>query len=284
MSCMISGLLLLADVPGPYRGRYCTNVSMIAIDQDPAGIVADKTWSNSLAEVWSKPLGSRDSLTHAAALMNRSLTPQTITMHWTNIGVPAGVATVKDLWAQSIIGYFTNQFSTNVLPHSVEAYQVTPGVLPVLPSGTNYLGDIFWGPNATNTPERVIGKNFVPYEALVNHGPPIQLRGTVYPKGLSFACETFPNSISYFLGQQASAFHATIGHDDSTTNVASGSISVRLFVNDTKVFDSSFTPSSTPITTNFSLAEAQVFTIQVVTNTPPGNGFLDLADAYFVVP
>ncbi len=284
MSCMISGLLLLAEVPGPYGGKYCTNGSMIAINQDPAGIVANKTWSNALAEVWSKPLGSKDSLKRAVALMNRSFATQSITMYWTNIGLPAGVATVKDLSAQSIIGYFTNQFTTNVLANSVEAYQVMPGVIPVLPAGTNYLGDIFWGPNATHTPERVIGKNFVPSEAYVNYGPPIQLQGTVYPKGLSFTCETFPNSISYFLGKQASVFHATIGHDDSTTNVASGSISVRFFVNDTKVFDTNFSPQSIPVTTNLNLSQAQVFTIQVLTNTPPGNGFLDLADSYFVIP
>jgi len=96
-----------------------TNHEVIAVNQDPLGqqgrVVA--TPSANL-EVWSKELTGTN--TRAVALFNRGSSAASITVQWSQIGLPAGPASVRDLWAGMDVGPATDSYTaTNVASHSV---------------------------------------------------------------------------------------------------------------------------------------------------------------------
>jgi hypothetical protein len=124
MAALFSSPLILSSMEPP-RLQIYTNAEVISIDQDPMGIMASKTWSNALCEVWSKPLSGTQA--RAVGLMNRNTTAQNITCYWTNIGIWPGVATVRDLWANADLGVYTNSFTASVPEHGVTLLKITPG-------------------------------------------------------------------------------------------------------------------------------------------------------------
>ena len=96
-----------------------TNAEVIAVDQDPLGkqgrVVA--TPGTNL-EVWSKEMSGSN--TRAVALFNRGSASASITVQWSQIGLSAGAATVRDLWAAKELGSFTGSYTaSNVPSHSV---------------------------------------------------------------------------------------------------------------------------------------------------------------------
>ncbi|MET0790782.1 MAG: glycoside hydrolase family 27 protein [Polyangiaceae bacterium] len=96
-----------------------TTVEVIAIDQDPLGkqgrVVA--TPGTNL-EVWSKELTGSN--TRAVALFNRGSASASITVQWSQIGLPAGAASVRDLWAAKDLGTATGSYTApSVASHSV---------------------------------------------------------------------------------------------------------------------------------------------------------------------
>jgi alpha-galactosidase len=96
-----------------------TNAEVIAVDQDPLGqqgrVVA--TPGTNL-EVWSKELAGTNA--RAVALFNRSGASASITVQWSQIGIPAGAASVRDLWAAKDVGPATGSYTaSNVASHSV---------------------------------------------------------------------------------------------------------------------------------------------------------------------
>jgi alpha-galactosidase len=96
-----------------------TNAEVIAVDQDPLGkqgrVVA--TPGTNL-EVWSKEMSGQN--TRAVALFNRSSASAAITVQWSQIGLPAGAASVRDLWAAKDVGPATGSYTAmNVPSHSV---------------------------------------------------------------------------------------------------------------------------------------------------------------------
>jgi alpha-galactosidase len=202
-----------------------TNPEVIAVNQDPAGEqgiqVAGITGSS---EIWCRPLGTNFSA-KAVGLLNPSTSPKTITANWTDLGLQAGAAYVRDLWARSDLGLFTNGFTATVQPHSARLLSVS-GAPPALPRlGTNFLSDlqraygyVGWGTLATN---RSISGN------------PLTLNGQTYASGLgAHAC----SGVEYFLGGQASRFQADIGVDDEVgTN---GSVVFLVYADGKKIFSS----------------------------------------------
>jgi len=96
-----------------------TNAEVIAVDQDPLGKqgrVVAKPGTD--LEVWSKEMSGTN--TRAVALFNRSSASASITVQWSQIGIPAGAATVRDLWAAKDLGPSTGSYTaTNVASHSV---------------------------------------------------------------------------------------------------------------------------------------------------------------------
>jgi alpha-galactosidase len=93
------------------------NSEVIAIDQDPAGKQGSSVKAEAGLEVWSKPLKQKGAV--AVALFNRSNATADITANWSEVGLPAGKAKVRDLWAHADRGVCTDGFKTSVPSHGV---------------------------------------------------------------------------------------------------------------------------------------------------------------------
>jgi alpha-galactosidase len=96
-----------------------TNPEVIAVNQDRLGyqgrVVATPGMN---LEVWSKDLSEPN--TRAVALFNRGSGNAAMTVQWSDIGLPSGAATVRDLWAHMDLGSFTDSYTAdNVAGHSV---------------------------------------------------------------------------------------------------------------------------------------------------------------------
>jgi alpha-galactosidase len=102
-----------------------TNAEIIAVDQDPLAqqgrLVASP---GSSLQVWSKTLVGND--VRAVALLNRGTTSASITVRWSDLGLPAGGATVRDLWAHADLGDFAASYTAAGVPaHGVAMLRVT---------------------------------------------------------------------------------------------------------------------------------------------------------------
>ncbi len=229
---MASPLLAGNDITSmsPQILSVLTNTEAIAVDQDPAGEQA--TWAGGIqdsAEVWSKPLGY-DFTTRAVALLNRSTTTSAnITCAWTNIGLQAGTATVRDLWAHTNLGTFTNSFTATVPPEGAVFLKVIGTPVSPPSAGTNYLSNLqliysyvslngFWQAPAKN---RTIGRQTM------------KLNGEAYTSGIGV---TTTSGLEYNLGGSALRFQSDIGVDDSEG--PSGSVIFQVFADGTKIYDS----------------------------------------------
>ncbi|UXX80984.1 alpha-galactosidase [Reichenbachiella carrageenanivorans] len=100
-----------------------TNEEVIAINQDVAGIQAQKVYDQGDLELWVKPLGGRQSPTRAIAMFNRSDKPHTMTVTWQQAGI-AGKAMVRDLWDHTDRGVFENEYTALVPSHGIVLVQV----------------------------------------------------------------------------------------------------------------------------------------------------------------
>jgi alpha-galactosidase len=102
-----------------------TNPEVIAVNQDPLGkqgrVVATPATG---LEVWSKEMSGTN--TRAVALFNRNDSGSaSIAVQWSQIGIPTGAATVRDLWAKSDLGSFTGSYTASGVPsHSVVMLKV----------------------------------------------------------------------------------------------------------------------------------------------------------------
>ncbi len=96
-----------------------TNTEVIAVNQDPLGyqgrVVA--TPGGNL-EVWAKVLSEPNA--RAVALFNRGDGTASISVSWSDLDLPVGEATVRDLWAHEDLGSFTDSYTANAVErHSV---------------------------------------------------------------------------------------------------------------------------------------------------------------------
>jgi len=241
MWCIMAAPLILGDdltSISPQTLAILTNAEVIAVDQDPAGEqgvkVVNNLSSTSTNEVWSKTLGY-DFSTKAVVLFNRNGPAATMTCNWTNIGLRAGSASVRDLWAHADLGTFTNSFTTHVASHAAVMLEIvgTPPPLPAL--GTNYLSDlqpiytyVGWG---TMTKDRSIG------------GDSIKLGGVTYNKGLGVHAFS---GIEYNLGGVASRFRAVVGVDDEEIGQGPGSVDFQVYADGAQIYDSGVMYTNTP--------------------------------------
>jgi len=101
-----------------------TNKEVIAVDQDPLGKQGRVVAGNGTnQEVWSKELSGTN--VRAVALFNRGSSSASITVRWSQLGLPAGGATVRDLWAAKDLGSFTDACTANnVASHDVVMLKV----------------------------------------------------------------------------------------------------------------------------------------------------------------
>jgi hypothetical protein len=92
-----------------------TNADVVAVNQDPLGkqgtLVATP---GSNLQVWSKQLSGTNA--RAVALFNRSGSAASISVTWSQIGLPAGAATVRDLYAQKDLGTSSDSYTATSVP------------------------------------------------------------------------------------------------------------------------------------------------------------------------
>jgi alpha-galactosidase len=209
-----------------------TNPEVIAVDQDPAGEQGFQVAGSSTSQVWCKPLGVGFNF-KAVALFNNDTNTAAVTVNWTDLGLQPGVAMVRDLWARTDLGNFTNSFTTNVPAHGVVLLKVS-GTAPALPTvGTVYLSDlqsaysyVGWG---TMTKDKSIG------------GHTISLNGVTYSKGLG--AHAF-SGLEYRLGALGSTFQTDLGVDDEVGS--NGSVVLQVFGDGTKLYDSGIMRGGAP--------------------------------------
>ncbi len=116
-----------------------TAPEVIAVDQDPRGVQGTQVGDyqgGDKPEIWSKPLTGEN--TFAVVLFNRSDAAVEMTVTWTDLGLPAGSAAVRDLWARTDRGIFQDRYSANVPSHGVVLIKVLsiegslPSITPTL--------------------------------------------------------------------------------------------------------------------------------------------------------
>ncbi len=101
-----------------------TNSDVIAIDQDALGMQGKRVATPATnLEVWSKTLSGTN--TRAVALLNRGSGSASITVQWSQIGIPAGAATVRDLWSHTDLGTFSDAYTASSVPsHGVVVLKI----------------------------------------------------------------------------------------------------------------------------------------------------------------
>ncbi|HUA39577.1 MAG TPA: NPCBM/NEW2 domain-containing protein [Candidatus Sulfopaludibacter sp.] len=227
MWCMLSAPLIagndLTSMPASTLADL-TNAEAIAVDQDAAGEQGIQVAGTALRQVWCKPLGT-DFNTKAVALFNLTSAATSMTVNWTNLGMMAGPATVRDLWAHADLGVFTNGFTTNVPGDGVVLLKVvgTGPVLPVL--GTNDLDDLQPAYAYTGSGTMVAGKSI--------GGNTITLNGVTYTNGIGVNAYS---GVEYRLGAVASRFQSDIGVDDEVGS--NGSVVFQVYADGLKIYDS----------------------------------------------
>ncbi len=284
MSALIGAPLLLTEFsPSAQHTMFHTNMDVIGVDQDPLCYFAEKIYSNALTEIWSKKLANTNS--RAIGMMNRNTNAggTNITLYFTNAGLPS-IVTVRDLWVQADIGWYTNSFTTNVGAHDLAMLKVSPGLIAPLTPGTNYLSDLNWAVPITNSIRLSDQADllFGPPKKDKNYlGNALVINGVTYTKGIGTVAE---GELNYWLGGLASSFHASFGVDDAVSSGGGQHFVVK--ADGTTIFDSGTMQFGTAtVTTNLNLAGVQRMKIQMLTTqgTNVVNMAGDIANSYFIV-
>jgi autotransporter-associated beta strand protein len=182
-------------------------------------------FSSGGSDVWSKALGS-DFSTRAVVLLNRATNASAlIACSWTNLDLPPGPATVRDLWAHADLGTFTNGFTATIPAYGSMLLKIT-GTPPAPPAaGTNYLGDrqpvYAYTGYGTIVPDKSIGGN------------PITLNGVAYPRGIGVNSRA---GVEHDLAGVCSRFQATVGVDDEVG--AKGTVIFQVFADGMQIYNS----------------------------------------------
>jgi alpha-galactosidase len=204
-----------------------THNEVIDIDQDPLSYQAIKASDNGAGlQVWYKPV--RNSGARAVGLLNRSEAAATMTVSFTQIGLAAGTATVRDVWARANRGTFNNSFSVSVPAHGIALLRIVGRELPLT---TGFLSDQSWAYVASGfgPPSRDRSNG----ETAANDGATLTLNGTAFAKGLGVHS---PSSISFRPNGTCSSFTASVGVDDEVGS--NGSVIFQVWGDGTRLFDS----------------------------------------------
>lgn len=294
MWSMMCSPIILSALPtfDSEQFRTCTNREILAISQDPAGIQALSVISNATYQVWVKPLGLDNSGRKAVAFLSRALTgTNLVSVNWSDIGIPSGVATVRDVWHRHTIGYYTNGFTFPVGPKFAQIFTIAPGIISPYPPGTNSATDYQWDSvsGTTNFPPggfQYLSTSLNPqfifvnscYDAQTGQSTAMKMNGVTYPTGLG----VFANAdVKYFLGKKVNMFHAELGMDDQANNT----VRIQILVDGSTNYDTGSIASHQPVrAVNIPCAGATNLVIRVVTTGPNVFGsWVDIANPYFVV-
>jgi alpha-galactosidase len=111
---------------------------IIAVDQDSLGMQGLKVRDDGNSEVLSKIMVGANVRT--VALFNRGESVSTIKVSWSEIGLPTGKATVRDLWATKDLGEFVGSYSVSVPSHGTAMLRITSGTTTSLVTGSKRQG------------------------------------------------------------------------------------------------------------------------------------------------
>jgi hypothetical protein len=192
---------------------------LIAVNQDPRGLQGYRIVNENRCEVYNKPLSDG---TTAVLLLNKGRDKADITVRWDQIGL-SGSQPVRDLWARTDLGEFTDAFTAQDLgqhehrmikvgrpgpplpgpvPMPLEKYTVTHG-------GDTYLSDLYYIWKADNAP--VYDNTF--------GGGPITIAGQTVKKG--FGCKS-KSAFMFMVEGRADRFRATVALDPASKADAKG--------------------------------------------------------------
>ncbi|WP_224363413.1 NPCBM/NEW2 domain-containing protein [Hyalangium versicolor] len=243
------------------------NSEVIAVDQDPLGIQGSKVVDNNGLQVWSKKLTG--SGVRAVVLFNRSAAAANITANWSDLGLAAGSATVRDLWAKADRGSFTNSYTANVPSHGVVMLKVV-GTEVVVPVGTTYLSDDTW--SLASSGWGPVERNLSNGEQASGDGRTITLNGATYAKGLGIHANS---QVDFNLSGRCSSFTADIGLDDEVGS--NGSVIFQVWGDSTKLYDSG-TMTGASATKSLSVNVSGRSTLKLVVTDNGDNDQYDHAD------
>jgi alpha-galactosidase len=98
------------------------NEDVIAVNQDPAGTQGIPISASTTLEVWSKRLSDDDAF--AVVLFNRTEAAADIAVSWSDLGLVAETALVRDLWLHSDQAGVASGYSATVPSHGVVMLRV----------------------------------------------------------------------------------------------------------------------------------------------------------------
>jgi alpha-galactosidase len=244
------------------------NPEVIAVDQDPLGIQGSKVADNGTGlEVWSKKLSGNGA--RAVVLFNRGDAAASITARWSDLGLTAGSASVRDLWARADRGSFTNSYTASVPAHGVVMLKLV-GTDATVPAGTSYLSDDTWllASNGWGPVERNLSNG----EQASGDGRTLTLNGVTYGKGLGVHAGA---QVDFNLGNRCSTFSSDIGVDDEVGNT--GSVVFQVWGDNALLFDSgTMTGASASRSLNLNLSGRSTLKL-IVTDAGDGDVY-DHAD------
>lgn len=204
-----------------------TNPEVIAVDQDPLAfqaILASDAGDG--RQVWYKPISENGG--RAVGLLNRRDAAATMVVRWTSIGLAAGSATVRDLWARADRGTFVDSYIVSVPAHGLALLRVI-GTDPAIEDGS--LSDQPWtymanelGPVERDSSNGGSG---------AGDGRSIRLNDVPYAKGLGAHA---PSALEFRTGGACSTFTADVGIDDEVGDA--GSVLFQVWGDGEKLFES----------------------------------------------
>lgn len=87
---------------------------IIAVNQDGLGVQATRIKGSGALEVWKKKLNGTNTM--AVGFLNRTGSAADISVTWSELGLPAGTANVRDLWAKSDLEPATPSYTAESVP------------------------------------------------------------------------------------------------------------------------------------------------------------------------
>lgn len=212
-----------------------TQSDVIALNQDALRLQGVLVGTRGEVAVYAKPLAECGA--RGVVLLNRGDEAAVGSVSWQELGLAAGPALVRDLWA-GVESTAVDGVSVTVAPHDVVALRLV-GTEPPLPRGEVYLSDLTltyaangWGPVERDQELGDIG---------AGDGAPLMLGGRRYEKGLG---TNSPSLVRYRLGKRCRELSAEIGIDDAAGDI--GSVVFQVWADGEKLFDSGVMYRSTP--------------------------------------
>ena len=108
----------------PFTSNTVLNAEIIAVDQDALGKQAVRvSHTDDNLDTWVKSLQNN---AWAVGLHNFSGASTNMTVQWNDLGLASNaVVQVRDLWAKTDLGAFTNQYTASVASHECVVLKIS---------------------------------------------------------------------------------------------------------------------------------------------------------------